>query len=114
MIYKYNKIKKRIEFEFEDILREYKMIENELNQDSSEDEVFKDVPSEYKQLSNELITSGNQSKHQNFGLLSQYVRTKMARQVVSDLYLSQDNSHKSFLSNQMASNKQGNHRGSYK
>lgn len=31
LIYKYKKIKKRIEFEFEDILKEYKMIENELN-----------------------------------------------------------------------------------
>ena len=44
LIYKYKKVKKRIEFEFEDILREYKMIENELNQDSSDDEVLKNVP----------------------------------------------------------------------
>lgn len=70
LIYKYKKIKKRIEFEFEDILKEYKMIENELNQDSSDDEVLKNVPSEYKDLTHELISQDQQSRHQNFGLLS--------------------------------------------
>lgn len=63
LIYKYKKVKKRIEFEFEDILREYKMIENELNQDSSDDEVLKNVPSEYKDLTQDLTSMDLSNKN---------------------------------------------------
>lgn len=38
LIYKYKASRKRIEFEFEDILKEYQIIEEELNVDSDEDE----------------------------------------------------------------------------
>lgn len=38
LIYKYEKVKNRIEFEFEDVLKEYQMIEDELNLNSDEDE----------------------------------------------------------------------------
>jgi hypothetical protein len=31
LIYRYKKVKKRIEFDFEDVLKEYQMIEEELN-----------------------------------------------------------------------------------
>lgn len=31
LVYKYEKIKNRLEFEFEDVLEEYQLIENELN-----------------------------------------------------------------------------------
>ena len=87
LIYKYKKVKKRIEFEFEDILKEYQQIEDELNQDSSEDEALVGVPSEFKALSHEIASQGDMSASQN-GLLAQYIRTKMARQAVGEFYMS--------------------------
>ena len=77
LIYKYDRKKKRFEFEFEDILKEYRMIEEELNQNSSEDEAYDGVPSEYQALSHKVMS--DMGSVSNFGLLSQYVKTKMAR-----------------------------------
>jgi hypothetical protein len=54
LIYKYKKLKGRVEFEFEDVLREYQMIEDELNVDTDEDEDLQGLPEDYRNLSNNL------------------------------------------------------------
>lgn len=53
------------------------MIEQELNENSSEDEIYEGVPSEYQALSHKIAS--DMGSVSNFGLLSQYVKTKMAR-----------------------------------
>ena len=57
LIYKYKANKKRIEFEFEDILREYQIIEDELNVDSDEDEDLLDIPKDLRSISHQFANS---------------------------------------------------------
>lgn len=90
LVYKYHKIKKRFEFDFEDILQEYQNIEQELNQDSDteDDDAQSQMPSQYKALS-ENIANDTTSQNGQYGLLSQYILTKMATQVMGEMYTSQ-------------------------
>lgn len=91
LIYKYKKQKGRIEFEFEDVLREYQMIEDELNVDSEDDEDLQGVPEDLRAISQNLANSRNLANRKNTvdstnGLLAQYISQKMAKQVVSEFY----------------------------
>ena len=71
-IYKYNKLKKRQNFEFVDMLDEYRQIQDELNNGSdSEDEVVGD-------FSRTLVM--NDASITGRGLLAQYVASKKARE----------------------------------
>ena len=90
LIYKYDRKKKRFEFEFEDILKEYRMIEEELNVSSDEDEDLKGVPKELRDVTQHLVSQRFTSEvsYSHTGLLSQYIQQKMAKQVVSDFYQS--------------------------
>jgi len=62
------------------------MIEKELNENSDEDENLLGLPQEYRDLSSKLERDDSIITSQ--GLLSQYIRTKMARQAVGDYYRS--------------------------
>ena len=56
LIHKFNKKKKRFEFEFEDVLRENQVIEEELNQDSSDEDNTTSVYKQYKNLSHNVAS----------------------------------------------------------
>jgi len=77
LIYKYKASRKRIEFEFEDILKEYQIIEEELNVDSDEDEDLLGVPKDLRsishQLANNRLTSEVSQSRGGGGLLAQYI-----------------------------------------
>lgn len=82
LIYKYEKIKNRVEFEFEDVLKEYQMIEDELNLDSDEDDDLKGLPAEAREISRNLM----KENYSHGGLLSQYIHQKAANQAMSEYY----------------------------
>ena len=82
LIYKYEKVKNRIEFEFEDVLKEYQMIEDELNLNSDEDEDLKGLPAEAREVSRNIM----KSEYSHGGLLSQYIQQKMTNQAMSEYY----------------------------
>jgi hypothetical protein len=58
-VYKYSKIKKRMNFEFEDVLKEYQKIEEELNGEESDEQ---EHPEGYLELSNEVRSYFVQSR----------------------------------------------------
>ena len=82
LIYKYEKVKNRVEFEFEDVLKEYQMIEDELNMDSDEDQDLRNLPPEAKEISRNLM----KENYSHGGLLSQYIQQKATNQAMSEYY----------------------------
>lgn len=74
-----------MEFEVEDVLREYQMIEEELNQDSDEDEDLQGVPKDLRSISHNIARNASanfgatRGDLSHSGLLSQYVSQKMAK-----------------------------------
>jgi hypothetical protein len=78
LIHKYEVIKDRVELEFEDVLQEYKLIQEELDYTMRESANF---PMAH-QLSKEVKDHFEQSRNgERVGLLQQYIEAKMAKQI---------------------------------
>ena len=66
-------------FEFEDVLKEYQKIEEELNGEDSDEQ---DQPNEYLEISNQVKSYFIQSRMgrpEKQGLLSQYIEARMSQ-----------------------------------
>lgn len=76
LVYKYETIKDRMELEFEDVLQEYKIIQEELNEPDRSSSQFPHL----QRLSREVKDHFEQSRQgERVGLLQQYVEAKMAK-----------------------------------
>lgn len=96
-IYKYNRLKKRQNFEFADILQEYEAIQEELNNEDEDDfvgEVLGDDTTNNKTFKS---FTKDQSMHLSVsmgggrGLLAQYIRQRSQREVASSNSVSKKN-----------------------
>ena len=73
-IYKYHRIKKQVDFEFDDVLKEYQNIQAVLMEDSSDGDEGNDVLGEL--TNSELTMRLSKKMSRTSGLKSQYMKSK--------------------------------------